>query len=64
MPLVTGPGIAVSGSAYGTGGGFAGAPTIITFAPKTARYLRIVQKGCCTPGSNWWGINDLRVYSH
>ncbi|WP_027483153.1 discoidin domain-containing protein [Deinococcus pimensis] len=63
-PVPTGAGIAVNGSSYGTGGGVAGQNTTITFAPRTGRYVRIVQKGCCTPGSNWWGINEFRLYRH
>jgi xylan 1,4-beta-xylosidase len=62
-PLVTDAGIGLNGSVHGTGGGVAGAPTTITFAPQTKRYIRIVQKGSVTNG-NWWGINELRVYSH
>lgn len=60
-PLVTGAGIAINGSSYGTGGGVSGSSTTVYFAPQTKRYIRVVQKGSA---SNWWGINEFRVYNH
>jgi xylan 1,4-beta-xylosidase len=61
-PLVTGAGIAVNGSTYGTGGGVSGSATTIYFAPQTKRYIRVVIK--TGAGENWWGINEFRVYKH
>jgi xylan 1,4-beta-xylosidase len=67
-PLFTGAGIGANidgnGTNLGSSGGTAGQPTVITFAPQTKRYLRIVQLGCCTLGSNRWSIGDLRIYRH
>jgi len=60
--LPTGAGIGVNGSLLGSGGGRSRLPTEITFAPVTKRYLRVVQKG--SDPTWWWGINELRVYSH
>jgi hypothetical protein len=61
-PLPTGAGIAVNGSSYGSGGGRAGEATTIYLAPQTRRYLRIVQRGSANDA--WWGINELRLYTH
>jgi hypothetical protein len=50
-PALWGPPIA-----KGTG---SSAIVIIAFAPKTARFIRIVQTG--SSGSNWWSIHEFNV---
>ncbi len=48
------------GSAIAAGAG-TGAVTAITFSPRTARYIRIVQTGS-TP-SFYWSIHELNIYN-
>ena len=50
------------GSAIATG---AGSPTnsvsTITFAPQSARFIKVVQTGTVTP--NWWSLYEFNVYN-
>jgi uncharacterized repeat protein (TIGR02543 family) len=47
------------GSPVATGTG--SAVTTVTFAPQTARYIRVMQTGSVT-GSVWWSIHEFNVY--
>jgi F5/8 type C domain len=47
------------GSPVATGAGYS-AVTTITFAPQTARYVRITQTG--TAAGNYWSIHELNIY--
>jgi fibronectin type 3 domain-containing protein len=47
------------GNPVATGAGYS-AVTTITFAPQTARYVRITQTG--TAAGNYWSIHELNIY--